>query len=455
MRRHIQHLKNAGVLTRKKFFALAFCINLAFIVVILLNALSFPNTIVGSINVGLKTRSAIQSRLVKSYSSPIHLTINDQTYDVTWEHLGVYMDPEAILSHIFLPNSRYTYTTLINFVQQAISPRKVDPVLRFSQEFYEFIDKVNDYGKKGHDVVYIDQDNKQATLYIPKQRYAVDTRRLQEELENRFGAPDITIVVPLTETPSDLEETISSTNTRLMKAYKDPLTVIVGINGTNHFLTLSPEDLKRYTTTRLMSNKTDVVFDVNNAAFLPDIKTALSVFQSSFNPQTATDRIGNSITNALTTRYHGGTADSVKVGVDSGPNTDGTVAEKYIEVDISQQKLFTFRNNTLLKTYRVSTGKDYPTPIGTFKILNKIGLGFSAIYNVWLPYWMGFKFSEELHAYFGIHELPYYYSGSNKIQRPREFIGAPNTGGCVALDIGDAREVYQFADIGTHVVIYP
>ena len=71
-----------------------------------------------------------------------------------------------------------------------------------------------------------------------------------------------------------------------------------------------------------------------------------------------------------------------------------------------------------------------------------------------MPYWMGFEFSKELGAYFGIHELPYFYSGTKKIQRPREFIGAPNTGGCVALDIGDAKEVYQLANLGTPVVIY-
>lgn len=198
----------------------------------------------------------------------------------------------------------------------------------------------------------------------------------------------------------------------------------------------------------------DVTFAMNDAVFRPELTDKLSAYNESYNKDTAFTRIGNGIINALHTRFDGGPAESVKVGIDYGPNTDGKVADKYIEIDISQEKMFTFKEGNLVKTYRVSTGKDYPTPVGSFKILNKTGLGYSGIYHVWMAWWMGFEYSKELHAYFGIHELPYYYTGDKKIQRPREFIGAPNTGGCVALDIGDAQEVYKFADIGTDVVIY-
>jgi lipoprotein-anchoring transpeptidase ErfK/SrfK len=97
---------------------------------------------------------------------------------------------------------------------------------------------------------------------------------------------------------------------------------------------------------------------------------------------------------------------------------------------------------------------EYPTPVGEFTILNKAGIGYSDIYDVWMPWWMGFNYSNELHAYFGIHELPYKLSGNNVIRRPANFIGSPHTGGCVALGVGDAQEVYKFADIGTKVVIY-
>lgn len=453
-KRITHHLRQKQILTRRKVLTALALINILFVLVIGSNTLSFPNTIVGSSNLGLMTKKNIRSRLSADYAASLPLTINAQSYDLTYEHLGIYMDPDAAIYEIFAPNRKPFFTKIFLIARQLFTPRSIQIPLSFSQEFYEYIHKINEAGLTGTDIVYVDQDNKQATLYAPQQRYTVDLVQFQEDLLNHFGKKDAPLTVPLVEAPNELIDKVANTNANLSRAYNTPLTVIVGMNGTNQFITLSPEDLRKYTTASITAETGGVQFTLNTDIFLPDLTTALSVYTTTFNPATAAERVGNGIKNALATRFDGGPAESVKVGVDSGPNTEGEIAEKYIEIDISQQKLFTFRNKELVKTYRVSTGKDYPTPVGTFKILNKTGLGYSNIYNVWMPYWMGFEFSRELHAYFGIHELPYFYTGNNKIQRPREFIGAPNTGGCVALDIGDSKEVYQFADIGTPVVIY-
>ncbi|MBI5019477.1 L,D-transpeptidase [Candidatus Gottesmanbacteria bacterium] len=453
-RKITHHLRQKRILTRKKILTLFTVINMLFVLMIGTNILSFPNTMVGSANLGLMTKEKIRSHLSAYYATSLPLIINAQSYDLTYEHLGIYMDPDAVEQEIFAPNRKPFFQKIPAMIRQLFTPRRIQIPLSFSQEFYEYVDKINDAGLTGTDIVYIDQNNKQATVYAPQQRYTVDLLQFQTELLHHFGRTDTPLTVPLVEAPNELIEKVANTNANLARTYNSPLTVIVGMNGTNQFITLSPEDLRKYTTASITAETGDAKFTLNTELFLPDLTTALSVYAATFNPVTAVERVGNGIKNALVTRYEGGPAESVKVGVDSGPNTEGELADKYIEIDISQQKLFTFRNKTLVKTYRVSTGKDYPTPVGTFKILNKTGLGFSNIYNVWMPYWMGFEYSKELHAYFGIHELPYFYTGGNKIQRPREFIGVPNTGGCVALDIGDSKEVYQFADIGTPVVIY-
>ena len=453
-RRIVRHLRHRRIITRRRILSVFTAINALFLLIIGANTLSLPNTIVGHANLGLKTKASVRAYLTQSYMSTLQLTINAQTYDLSYEHIGVYMDVEEAIKEIFAPNRLPWQTKIGSIVTQVFRPRAVHVPLTFSQEFYEYIAKINAAGSTHQDIVYLDQDNKQATLYAPQQRYIVDMELFQQELLAHFGVIDSPLTVPLVETPNSLEEKVATTNSKLARVYKDPLTVIVGLNGSNQFITLSQDDLRRYTTASISADSDAVTFSVNYNSFLPDLTTALSVYKSSFNPATAYERVGNGVKNALATRFAGGPAESVKVGIDSGPNTEGEIADKYIEIDLSQQKLFTFRKKMLIKTYRVSTGKDYPTPVGSFKILNKSGLGFSSIYNVWMPYWMGFEFSKELHAYFGIHELPYFYSGRNKIQRPREFIGAPNTGGCVALDIGDAKEVYQFADVGTPVVIY-
>lgn len=453
-RKITHHLRQKRILTRKKLLALFTVINILFVLVIGSNLLSFPNTMVGRVNLGLMTKSKIRSHLSAYYATSLPLIINAQSYDLTYEHLGIYMDPDTAVNDIFAPNRLPFFQKIPLIMSQLFTSRRIQIPLSFSQEFYEYVHKINEAGLTGTDIVHMDQDNKQATLYAPQQRYTVDLPQFQAELLHHFGEFDSPLTAPLVEAPNTLIDKVANTNANLAHAYNTPLTVIVGMNGTNQFITLSPEDLRKYTTASITAETGEANFSLNTEIFLPDLTTALSVYAATFNPVTTVERVGNGIKNALVTRYEGGPAESVKVGVDSGPNTEGELADKYIEIDISQQKLFTFRNNALVKTYRVSTGKDYPTPVGTFKILNKTGLGFSNIYNVWMPYWMAFEFSKELHAYFGIHELPYFYTGGNKIQRPREFIGVPNTGGCVALDIGDSKEVYQFADIGTPVVIY-
>lgn len=271
---------------------------------------------------------------------------------------------------------------------------------------------------------------------------------------DRIRPPTEPIIMPLAEAADAIENTTLIANSKLLSIYDKPLTVLVGVNGVDRPLTFSSSDLKQYTTARVITDSADIRVGINQDAFFPDLIKALSVFDSSFNHAIAADSVGAAIRQTLYARFHDRSTEPVNVRIDSGPNTDGDLANKYIEVDISQQKMFTFQNGKLVKTYRTSTGKDYPTPTGTFSILNKSALGFSSIYNVWMPYWMGFSYSNELHAYFGIHELPYYYSAGSKIQRPRDFIGSPHTGGCVALDIGDAKEVYNFASVGTKVVIY-
>ncbi len=453
-KRIAKHLRQRGILTRKKFLAIATVINVLFLFVIGVNILSFPNTMIGGVQIGLKTKAAVREYLERAYTTPITLVINAQHYELNYEHLGIYMDPDAAIHEVFAPNTAGWPANIKLFVTQLFRPRHVRIPLSVSQEFYEYVAKINENGTKAQDIVYVNQEDKQVTLFTPEMRYMVDTPSFLRDLHAHFGTQNTPLTVALVEAPNVLEAKISVANTKLASVYDSPLTVIVGLNGENQFMTLSETDLRRYTTASVSAETGEVTFAINNDTFLPDLTAALSVYKSSFNPQTAYERVGNGIKNTLTTRYEGGPASSVKVGIDSGPNTEGEIADTYIEVDISQQKLFTFKKGALVKTYRVSTGKDYPTPIGTFKVLNKTGLGFSSIYNVWLPYWMGFEFSKELHAYFGIHELPYFYTGDKKIQRPREFIGAPNTGGCVALDIGDAKEVYQFADIGTPIVIY-
>lgn len=144
------------------------------------------------------------------------------------------------------------------------------------------------------------------------------------------------------------------------------------------------------------------------------------------------------------------------LGVDDGPTSHGELAPKYIEVDLSQQKMYFFQNGTLFKSYPISTGLDYPTPVGEFHILNKAPLAFSGIYNAWMPYWMAFEYAGDVGAYLGVHEKAYsHLEKGKKIYNHDREIGDKLTGGCVALAPHDAQEVYTLSDVGMLLRIVP
>jgi hypothetical protein len=128
----------------------------------------------------------------------------------------------------------------------------------------------------------------------------------------------------------------------------------------------------------------------------------------------------------------------------------GRFKGKYIEVVLSQQKMYVFIGKKLINIYMISSGKsDMRTPVGSFKILYKTTWAKckeSDEYNTcYMPYSM--FFTNEGHA---IHELPI-------IDGWREgnwHLGIPVSHGCIRLGIGPAAEMYNWTPVGTPVIIH-
>lgn len=128
-------------------------------------------------------------------------------------------------------------------------------------------------------------------------------------------------------------------------------------------------------------------------------------------------------------------------------STAGLFEGKYIEINLSQQKLYLFEGENQVGVYSVSTGKwSMPTPTGTFAINNKNPRAYSRKYNLYMPYWMSFVGSA-----YGIHELPEWANGTKEGE---SHLGTPVSHGCVRLGVGPAETVYNWASIGTPVYIH-
>jgi len=120
--------------------------------------------------------------------------------------------------------------------------------------------------------------------------------------------------------------------------------------------------------------------------------------------------------------------------------------DKYIDIDLSSQTLRLYQDGKVIATYLISSGRPgMETPTGTFRVLSKYRLLWSSQYGLYMPYSLQFY-----NGYY-IHELPYWPGG---YREGENHLGIPVSHGCVRLGVGAAEVVYNFADIGTKVVIH-
>lgn len=121
---------------------------------------------------------------------------------------------------------------------------------------------------------------------------------------------------------------------------------------------------------------------------------------------------------------------------------------KYIDINLSAQVMSIFQDGKILDSYMVSSGKrGMDTPKIETKIYNKFPRAFSKAYGLFMPFWMAMVSDGK----FGIHELPEWPSG---YKEGAAHLGIPVSHGCVRLGVGSAKRVYDFAEVGTPVIIY-
>jgi len=115
--------------------------------------------------------------------------------------------------------------------------------------------------------------------------------------------------------------------------------------------------------------------------------------------------------------------------------------EHWIDVDLSQQRVYAYAGDTVVNSFVVSTGTwQTPTVTGKFKVWIKLrfsdmsGLGY---YLPDVPYVMYF------HGDYGLHGT-YWHNN----------FGTPMSHGCVNLNIPDAAWLYDFSREGTVVNVH-
>jgi lipoprotein-anchoring transpeptidase ErfK/SrfK len=130
----------------------------------------------------------------------------------------------------------------------------------------------------------------------------------------------------------------------------------------------------------------------------------------------------------------------------SPTSTEPVRLEKTIFIKLKTQTMEKRVNGVTIKTFKVSSGlPKTPTPTGEFKVLNKHLRAWSKSAKLWMPYWMAFTTRGH-----GLHELPEWPGGKKE---GASHLGRMASHGCVRMGIGAAKEMYEWAPVGTRVII--
>ncbi len=121
---------------------------------------------------------------------------------------------------------------------------------------------------------------------------------------------------------------------------------------------------------------------------------------------------------------------------------------KYILVDISEQRLYAYEGNTLAYDFVASTGMNNGTRTGMFSVLEKIPNAYGSTWDIWMPNWLGIYWSGNLQN--GIHALPILSNGATLWSG---YLGVPISYGCVVLGTYESQLLYDWAEVGTPVEI--
>ncbi|MDY7078031.1 MAG: L,D-transpeptidase family protein [Chloroflexota bacterium] len=126
------------------------------------------------------------------------------------------------------------------------------------------------------------------------------------------------------------------------------------------------------------------------------------------------------------------------------------ITDRRILVDISDQRLYAYEGETLVYDFIASTGiASSPTIPGVFQVLSKEEEAYASSWDLWMPHFMGIYHTGPDFTN-GIHALPTLSSG---VRLWEGVLGSPVSYGCIVLGLNEASALYEWAELGTLVVI--
>lgn len=133
---------------------------------------------------------------------------------------------------------------------------------------------------------------------------------------------------------------------------------------------------------------------------------------------------------------------------------DAIFPPRRIELELSKFLVTVYENHQPVRTMVVCHGRaSAPTLPGRYKIMNKIPMAYASQWDLDMPYWMGIYYvGDNQQVQNGFHALPFLSSG---VRLWTQALGTRCSFGCIVLGVEDAEWLYNWADVGTVVIIKP
>jgi len=445
----------------------------------------YPGVSIGGIDLGGKTinesRAILQSKINNINKNDLTILFDSQKQKIKVSEIGLSYDIFASLSDAYSYGREPNLLTKIPRVLATISSTKNDyylkPILE-QKKFEDLLNRVAQNATKNPKNASIRVENNKLSIILPEYGRKINYTNTQsgflgeikltsfpENFRIEFDeiSPDITDK-DIENVKNQVESVIGSpiyykTDSKVSVANSEEIAswitlkksdssdarIIFSQDEINSFLEYISKKIDITSVSKKIKAGTDEVIDEGRDGIEVDKEDALNqtieLLSSRIASQSQINEI--SLNTKLTPREEKIIAPE-PTETDSG--TPGLYPGKYIEVDLSEQKMYLWEGSNLASTYIVSTGKwSTPTPVGTRYIQSKSDRAYSAKYNLYMPWW------SSLGEGYGIHELPEWANGTKEGEA---HLGTPVSHGCIRLGVGSAEAVYNWAPIDTPVYIH-
>ena len=432
-----------------------------------------PHTLINNANVGGLKTSAALNVVDRSFVNKqiLKIKIKDEVIEEEAINLGVSYNIEQAVSDAFLRGKKGAWLTQVTDLIGSIFITKNFVV---SADINE--DSLNTFVKENIETkitepkdAYYEYKNNALVIVPDVDGKAIDINSLKKDISELAQNNNEQLIV------AQVQQVSAEITAENLALYQDQIvsliTKSVTVKADEKSLVFSDE--QKATWYKLIKNGSSFQIKVDKEAVTQSVKEIAKIFDLAMvkeqintkNELLVAGRDGKAINQAqVITELLNSLAAQTDVQITAAVNTvpkeqkiisassDGVVPAvdtelKFVQIDLAHQKLYLFENRELVNSFTISSGKiGMATPKGVHQIYNKALRPYSKLYGLYMPYWSAITPD----GLYGIHELPEWPNG---YKEGESHLGIPVSHGCIRLGVGAAKYVYEWAPIGTAVVI--